>query len=89
MRRLMVALALLALVLAPEGCRRKKKAAAPKEVDEEGVASVVNVADPRTSVQLTRGFYGVEADSWRWTMKTFSVALSHPRAPIRRAPCSR
>jgi len=76
MRRLVAILALVAL--ASGGCRLRKKAKAAVE-DDGQLAAVVNVAEPRTSVQLTRGFYAVEADSWRWTMKNFSVALRPPK----------
>ena len=75
MRRLAAALALLAFVaLAPAGCRRKKKGRAR----EDGLASVINVADPADSAQLVRGFSNVEADAWRWTTSKFSVVLRPP-----------
>ncbi len=77
MRRLIGVIAILAL--ASGGCRLKKKSKAASVEDDGQLASVVNVADPRTSVQLTRGFYNVEADAWRWTMKNFSVALRPPK----------
>jgi len=73
-RRLIAAFALLALVGASEGCRRKKKINAR----EDGLASVVNVADPADSAQLVRGFSNVEADAWRWSTSKFSVVLRPP-----------
>lgn len=73
MRRLVAAFALLALV-GSEGCRRKKNV----KVREDGLASVVNVADPGDSAQLVRGFSNVEADAWRWTTSKFSVVLRPP-----------
>ena len=76
MRRLIAVIAVLAL--ASGGCRLRKKSKAAVE-DDGQLASVVNVAEPRTSVQLTRGFYQVEADAWRWTAKDFSVALRPPK----------
>jgi len=57
-------------------CRIKKKAV--KSEDDGGLVSVINVADPRGSVQLTRGFHGLEHQSWRWTMKNFTVSLRPP-----------
>jgi hypothetical protein len=78
MRRLIAVIAVMALA-ASGGCRLKKKAKGGAVEDDGQLASVVNVADARTSVQLTRGFYAVEADSWRWTMKNFSVALRPPK----------
>jgi len=73
-RRLAAALALLALAGASEGCRRKKNV----KVREDGLASVVNVADPGDSAQLVRGFSNVEADAWRWSTSKFSVVLRPP-----------
>jgi hypothetical protein len=75
MRRLAVALA--ALVLFAPGCRIRKK---PREKapEDKQLVSVVNVADPQAAVQLTRGFYDLEHDSWRWTNKSFTVTLRPP-----------
>jgi hypothetical protein len=73
-RRLVAAFALLALVGGSEGCRRKKKVTAR----EDGLASVVSVADPADSAQLVRGFSNVEADAWRWSTSKFSVVLRPP-----------
>lgn len=70
----MAAFALLALVGLSEGCHRKKKVNAR----EDGLASVVNVADPADSAQLVRGFSNVEADAWRWSTSKFSVVLRPP-----------
>jgi hypothetical protein len=70
----MAALLLLAFVAFGSGCRRKKKIKAR----EDGLASVVNVADPADSAQLVRGFSNVEADAWRWTTSKFSVVLRPP-----------
>ena len=74
MRRLVAAFALLALVGVSEGCRRKKNA----KVREDGLASVVNVADPGDSAQLVRGFSNVEADAWRWSTSKFALVLRPP-----------
>jgi len=71
----MAALALLTFVaLAPSGCRRKKKG----RTREDGLASVINVADPADSAQIVRGFSNVEADAWRWSTSKFSVVLRPP-----------
>ena len=75
MRRLIAAFALLAFVaMGPGACRRKKKIKAR----EDGLASVVNVADPADSAQLVRGFSNVEADAWRWSTSKFAVVLRPP-----------
>jgi hypothetical protein len=75
-RRLAAGVALLALVAlaGSTGCLRKKKVKAR----EDGLASVVNVADPADSAQLVRGFSNVEADAWRWTTSKFSLVLRPP-----------
>ncbi len=78
MRRLIALLGVMALAILASDCRLRKKKAAAVE-DDGQLAAVVNVADPRTAVQLTRGFYNVEADAWRWTAKSFSVALRPPK----------
>jgi hypothetical protein len=70
----MAAFVLLAFVAFGSGCRRKKKVKAR----EDGMASVVNVADPADSAQLVRGFSSVEADAWRWSTSRFSVVLRPP-----------
>ncbi len=75
------ACAALTLVLLPVGCSRKPKAQPQVHVIEEdksALATVVHVADPRTSSQLLSGFYDVEQGSWRWTGKKFSVVLAIP-----------
>ena len=78
MRRLNLAtLLLVLLVFTSTSCRIKKKAAKASEEDGQ-LVSVIHVADPRGSVQLTRGFHGLEHDSWRWTMKNFTATLRPP-----------
>jgi hypothetical protein len=74
-RRLSAALVLLAFVAcAPVGCRRKKKG----RTREDGLASMINLADPADSAQIVRGFSNVEADAWRWSTSKFSVVLRPP-----------
>ena len=34
---------------------------------------VVHAADPKTAMQLVRGFHGVEQNAWRWTMGTLRL----------------
>jgi hypothetical protein len=77
----------IALLCGTTACKRHKK---PKvETVEEStpaLAAVVNVADPRASAQLLKGFYDVEQNAWRWTMGKFSVTLRPPlNAPQRGA----
>jgi hypothetical protein len=79
MRRLTLAASLLLVAFVSTSCRIKKKSAAKAE-DDGQLVSVINVADPRGSVQLTRGFHGLENQSWRWTMKNFTATLRPPAA---------
>lgn len=78
MRRLIVSTALLAILFAP-ACRTKRR---PRRVIEEDtsaqIASTIVMSDPRSATQLVRGFYGVEAGAWRWTMQHFTVTLRPP-----------
>jgi hypothetical protein len=62
------------VAMGPAACRRKKKG----RTREDGLASVINVADPADSPQLVRGFSAVEADAWRWSTSKFSVVLRPP-----------
>ncbi len=70
----------LALALAPLGCKREPKSA--KVVAAEGealtLASTVRASEVSQEPQLLDGFYGVEANSWRWTAKRFGVVLRPP-----------
>lgn len=43
----------------------------------------VATADPRAATQLLEGWYAVEGDAWRWTMKRFSVSLRPPDGAAR------
>jgi len=39
---------------------------------------MLQVGDPNAAAQLVKGFYDLEAGTWRWTMGKFSVTLSPP-----------
>ncbi len=81
MRKLIiVVLGLAPLILIPSGCKRKQPAKV-EVIEEEApkLATVVHVADPKATVQLVRGFYELEQNSWRWTAGKFAVALRPPR----------
>jgi hypothetical protein len=51
-----------------------------QETDESGVdiLSTVHMADPKTAIQLLKGFHAVEHNAWRWTMGAFAVTLKPP-----------
>ena len=36
------------------------------------------MADPKTAIQLLKGFHAVEQNTWRWTMGKFSMTLKAP-----------
>jgi len=76
--RMISAIALIALMAIAPACRTKKKPRPNVAEDDGQLASIVNVADPRAAIQLVRGFHAVESDSWRWTMKNFTVTLRPP-----------
>lgn len=67
------------LIASATSCKRAKKTHV-EATDETGptLASVVNMAEPKASVQLLRGFHDVEQNAWRWTMGKFSVTLRPP-----------
>jgi len=68
------------LALLPAGCKRHRRVTVQTIEEAPALASVVAVADPHTATQLVSGFYGVEANSWRWTAGRFSVLLRPPRS---------
>src|SRR3954468_21000808 len=72
------ALALLALVLAPMGCKRKKVRVGATDEETPKMQSVLHMGDTRIEPQLIKGFHGIEAAAWRWTKKQFTVALRPP-----------
>jgi len=79
MRRLTISLLLLAVVFTGDACRSKRRRSATAQVEDDGrLLTTVRMSDARGAVQLGRGFYSVEADAWRWTMKNFSVTLRAP-----------
>ncbi|MFN0101378.1 MAG: hypothetical protein ACKV2U_04725 [Bryobacteraceae bacterium] len=79
MRGVIFAVAAVLAMAGMAGC--KKNTQAVQYVDEGGsqLASAINVADPRSAIQLLRGFYDVENDAWRWTAPKFAVALRAPK----------
>jgi hypothetical protein len=71
---------ILALALAPLGCKRDQKAVGVVSPESEAMAlaSTVKASEIKNEPQLLDGFYGVEANAWRWTGKQFSVLLRTP-----------
>ena len=81
MRRLIVLSLGTVLLLGPAtGCKRKRKPVsetASKEAPTEP-ATMLGTADPRSALQLTKGFYEIENGGWRWSSKEFSASLKGP-----------
>jgi hypothetical protein len=71
-----------ALALGSLACNREHKVTVKETVEEAPGAArlplTVSMGDPRQEKQLLNGFYGIEASSWRWTAKDFSVSLRPP-----------
>jgi len=71
-----------ALALGPAGCNREHKVTVRETVEEApgktGISMAINMGDPKQEKQLVSGFYGIEANSWRWTAKDFTVNLRPP-----------
>ena len=76
-RRASLAGLILIVALAPLGCKRARTTGAAAEQPAR-LESEVAVGNPRAAVQLLKGFYGIEAGSWRWTGKQFSAILRTP-----------
>ena len=80
MRRLMVIGLGVALLLSPlGGCKRRRRA--PTEAAKESpteLATMLGMGDPRSAIQLTKGFHEIENGGWRWSEKEFSASLKAP-----------
>lgn len=68
------------LIAGTPACKRKKSEAPVQPAAAQGgaLSSMVHVADPSATLQLTRGFHQVEHDSWRWTEGSFAATLGAP-----------
>jgi len=78
-RRLTTAALAIGLLAFTGGCRKPQRVrAGAVDQGENGLRSVVSVADPQTSAQLVRGFHALESNSWRWTKGNFTVTLRPP-----------
>ena len=74
---LTILVALIGLTVA--GCRPPESVPVETiEEEAEELASMIYVADPRASLQLVKGFHGVEQNAWRWTAGQFAVTLRPP-----------
>ena len=76
-RRALAAALVAAAALAAAGCKSHSVSEQPGGAHAR-MASGVRMGDPRAGTQLVRGFHGIEAGSWRWTARRFSVVLLLP-----------
>jgi hypothetical protein len=71
-----------AAALCLAGCSNQKKVPVKATVEEAPSApkllAALNMGDAKGESQLLLGFYGIEANAWRWTAKDFSVVLRPP-----------
>ena len=59
--RLACSLIVVALLVAPIGCKRKKVRVGATDEDTPKMMSVLNMGDPKVEPQLIKGFHGIEA----------------------------
>ena len=68
-----------AVSTAGSGCKAKRRVRVETVEEESGpLASFVRMSEPKTSVQLVKGFYALEQGAWRWSKSEFSVTLRPP-----------
>jgi hypothetical protein len=76
----------IALALIASACKSDRPIP-PKQTVEEtpaapgaaaSLSSTINMGDARQEPQLLNGFFGIEANSWRWTGGKFAVMLKTP-----------
>lgn len=73
-----LSLVLSLLLAAAIACKRNRPAADATIEEGPQLLTMLQMGDPNAAPQLVKGFYEVEAGSWRWTMGKFSVMLSPP-----------
>ncbi len=77
-RSLFVPILLIPMLAAAIGCKSTQPKSEATIEEPPALASMLQTADPKAAAQLVKGFYDVEAGSWRWTARQFSVTLSPP-----------
>src|SRR5579883_3462898 len=69
----------MALALAPAGCKRPPKVQVQETVEEgPHLSSTINMGDFKQESQLISGFYGIEGNAWRWSSRQFVAVLKVP-----------
>ncbi len=72
-------LTIAAVCIAGGSCKAKRRVRVETVEEDAGpLASFVRLSEPKTAVQLVRGFYALEHGAWRWTKSEFSVTLRPP-----------
>jgi hypothetical protein len=78
MRRL-ISTGLCALLFTMPSCKLRRTAQVETvEEEPDQILSVVAMSDPRSTLQLIKGFHNLEQGTWRWTKGQFSVTLRVP-----------
>jgi hypothetical protein len=74
--------AVILVALAPLACNQNHKVTVKETFEEapgkSALPVLINMGDPKQQKQLVSGFYGIEANAWRWTGKDFAVSLRPP-----------
>lgn len=78
-RSLAAAFLIAFVALSPSACKRRERAKVETIEEPFALKSAVLTSDPRSAVQLVKGFYDVEFNAWRWTAGKFAVNLRPPR----------
>lgn len=81
-RRVLTVAAMVLPAILSAGCSGKHPN--PEVQNDEGdtgkapLVAMLKMSDPSAKTQLTKGFYPLEANAWRWTAGDFSVVLKTP-----------
>ncbi|MEJ7606298.1 MAG: hypothetical protein WKF37_08520 [Bryobacteraceae bacterium] len=71
----------LSCALISNGCKtRDKVQVEPADESAPVLTSTVSMGEPKGAIQLLKGFYEIEQQSWRWTAGKFSLRLKPPEA---------
>jgi len=72
----------LLLLLSSGACKSRQnlsEATIEEPKEAAGLQSFIHTGDSGAASQLLKGFYDIEAGSWRWTARNFSVLLAPPK----------
>jgi hypothetical protein len=78
-KQALIAGAAALLLCTAAGCKSSRTNVQNEEQNTApALLSAVRMSDTAASAQLLKGFYGIEANAWRWTSGNFSVLLKTP-----------